>query len=59
MTCVPPSPELALELNGLMRLSNQRTAGLDMAQTSLDIHMREEVAFLGLFDRVKRHIDER
>ena len=32
---------------------------LDMAQTSLDIHMRQEVAFLGLFDRVKRHIDER
>lgn len=32
---------------------------LDMARASLDIHMRQEVAFLGLFDQVKRDIDER
>jgi len=32
---------------------------LDMARASLDIHMRQEVAFLGLFDQVKRDIDKR
>lgn len=31
---------------------------LDMAQASLDIHMQEKVAFLSLFDQVKRQIDE-
>ncbi|MBI5926666.1 MAG: cell filamentation protein Fic, partial [Aquabacterium sp.] len=35
------------------------TFTLAMAQASLDTHMRQEVAFLGLFDRVKRHISER
>jgi hypothetical protein len=30
-----------------------------LAKASLDTHMRQEVAFLALFDRVKRHIDER
>ncbi|CAN7252428.1 Fic family protein [Pseudorhodoferax sp. LjRoot39] len=32
---------------------------LDMAQASLDTHMRQEVEFLALFDRVKRHVDAR
>lgn len=32
---------------------------LAMAQAALDVHLREEVAFLALFDRVKRHIDAR
>jgi Fic family protein len=32
---------------------------LTMAQDTLDTHLRGEVDFLGLFDRVKRHIDER
>lgn len=32
---------------------------LAMAEASLDTHMRQEVEFLGLFDRVKRHIDQR
>jgi hypothetical protein len=32
---------------------------LDMAESSLDTHMRQEVAFLGLFDHVKRFIDAR
>ena len=32
---------------------------LAMAQASLDTHMRQEVAFLGLFDQVKRHINDR
>jgi hypothetical protein len=30
-----------------------------MAEASLDTHMRQEVEFLGLFDRVRRHINER
>lgn len=32
---------------------------LAMAEASLDTHMRQEVEFLGLFDRVQRHINER
>jgi Fic family protein len=32
---------------------------LAMAEASLDTHMRQEVDFLALFDRVKRHINER
>lgn len=32
---------------------------LEMADASLDTHMRQEVEFLELFDRVKRHINER
>jgi len=32
---------------------------LTMAQASLDTHMRQEVAFLGMFDQVKRHINDR
>lgn len=32
---------------------------LAMTDASLDTHMRQEVEFLGLFDRVKRHINER
>lgn len=42
-----------------MDLTDATTFTLAMAQASLDTHMRQEVAFLGLFDRVKRHIDER
>ena len=32
---------------------------LAMAKASLDTHMRQEVEFLALFDRVKHHINER
>ncbi len=32
---------------------------LDMAEAALGTHMRQEVEFLALFDRVKRHIDAR
>ncbi|MBI3380601.1 MAG: hypothetical protein HY019_01215 [Aquabacterium sp.] len=42
-----------------MDLTEAVTFTLAMAQASLDTHMRQEVAFLGLFDRVKRHINER
>lgn len=42
-----------------MDLSEAATFTLAMAEASLDTHMRQEVAFLGLFDRVKRHINER
>jgi hypothetical protein len=42
-----------------MDLTDAVAFTLDMAQAALDIHMRQEVAFLALYDRVKRHIDER
>ncbi|MEK8030995.1 Fic family protein [Ideonella sp. DXS29W] len=42
-----------------MDLTEAVTFTLAMAQASLDTHMREEVEFLGLFDRVKRHINDR
>ncbi|MCA3239554.1 MAG: Fic family protein [Curvibacter sp.] len=42
-----------------MDLTEPVTFTLAMAETSLDTHMRQEVEFLGLFDRVKRHINER
>lgn len=42
-----------------MDLTDAAVFTLDMAAASLDTHMRQEVAFLGLFDRVKRHIDAR
>lgn len=42
-----------------MDLSEAATFTLTMAEASLDTHMRREVEFLGLFDRVKRHINER
>ena len=42
-----------------MDLSEAATFTLAMAEASLDTHMRQEVEFLGLFDRVRRHINER
>jgi hypothetical protein len=42
-----------------MDLTDAAVFTLDMAAASLDTHMRQEVAFLGLFDNVKRHIDAR
>ena len=42
-----------------MDLTEAATFTLAMAEASLDTHMRQEVEFLGLFDRVKRFIDER
>jgi Fic family protein len=42
-----------------MDLTEAATFTLAMAQASLDTHMREEVEFLALFDRVKRHINDR
>lgn len=42
-----------------MDLTEAAAFTLDMAEASLDTHMRQEVAFLGIFDRVKRHIDAR
>ncbi len=42
-----------------MDLSEAATFTLAMAEASLDTHMRQEVEFLALFDRVKRHINER
>lgn len=42
-----------------MDLTDQVTFALAMAEASLDTHMRQEVDFLGLFDKVKRHINER
>lgn len=42
-----------------MDLTEPVTFTLAMAEASLDTHMRQEVEFLGLFDRVKRHINER
>jgi hypothetical protein len=42
-----------------MDLTDAAVFTLDMAAASLDTHMRQEVAFLGLFDQVKRHIDAR
>lgn len=32
---------------------------VDMAQTALDLHLKQEVEFLGLFDDVARHINAR
>jgi Fic family protein len=40
-------------------LTEAVTFTLAMAEASLDTHMRREVEFLDLFDRVKRHINER
>jgi hypothetical protein len=40
-----------------MDLTEAAAFTLDMAEASLDTHMRREVEFLHLFDRVKRHID--
>lgn len=42
-----------------MDLTQAATFTLDMAEASLATHMRQEVEFLGLFDRVKRYIDSR
>ncbi len=42
-----------------MDLSEAAAFTLAMAEASLDTHMRQEVEFLGLFDRVNRHINER
>lgn len=42
-----------------MDLTESVNFTLAMAEASLDTHMRQEVEFLGLFDRVKRHIDQR
>lgn len=42
-----------------MDLTDAAVFTLDMAAASLDTHMRQEVAFLALFDQVKRHIDAR
>lgn len=42
-----------------MDLTEAVTFTLAMAKASLDTHMRQEVEFLALFDRVKRHINER
>ncbi len=42
-----------------MDLTEAATFTLSMAEASLDTHMRKEVEFLDLFDRVKRHINER
>ncbi|MDE2077701.1 MAG: Fic family protein [Burkholderiales bacterium] len=42
-----------------MDLSEAATFTLAMAEASLDTHMRQEVDFLALFDRVKRYINER
>jgi hypothetical protein len=40
-----------------MDLTDAAVFTLDMAEAALDTHMRREVAFLALFDRVKGHID--
>lgn len=40
-----------------MDLTDAVAFTLDMAEASLDTYMRQEVEFLALFDRVKRHID--
>lgn len=42
-----------------MDLTEPVTFTLAMAEASLDTHMRQEVAFLELFDRVRRQISER
>lgn len=42
-----------------MDLTEPATFTLAMAQASLDTHLRQEVAFLALFDDVRRHIDDR
>lgn len=42
-----------------MDLTDAAVFTLDMAEASLDTHMRQEIEFLGLFDRVKQHIDAR
>lgn len=42
-----------------MDLTEAAVFTLEMAQASLDSHMRQEVEFLTLFDQVKRHIDAR
>lgn len=42
-----------------MDLTEAATFTLAMAEASLDTHMRQEVEFLGLFDRVKRYINDR
>jgi hypothetical protein len=42
-----------------MDLTDAAVFTLDMAEASLDTHMRQEVEFLGLFDKVERYIDAR
>ncbi|MGQ0708722.1 MAG: Fic family protein [Rhodoferax sp.] len=42
-----------------MDLTDAVAFTLQMAEASLDTHMRQEVEFLALFDRVKRYIDAR
>lgn len=42
-----------------MDLTESVTFTLAMAEASLDTHLRKEVEFLGLFDRVQRHINDR
>lgn len=42
-----------------MDLTEAVTFTLAMAEASLETHMRQELEFLGLFDRVKNHINER
>ncbi|MFG6417254.1 hypothetical protein ACG02S_25500 [Roseateles sp. DC23W] len=44
---------------GCMDLTEAAVFMLDMAEASLETHMRQKVAFLGLFDQVKRFIDAR
>ncbi len=42
-----------------MDLTEPVTFTLSMAEASLDTHMRQEVEFLELFDKVRRHISDR
>lgn len=42
-----------------MDLTDAAAFTLTMAEAALDIHMRQEVEFLTLFDQVRRHIDAR
>ena len=42
-----------------MDLTEPATFTLAMAHASLDAHLRQEVAFLALFDDVRRHINDR
>ena len=42
-----------------MDLTESVVFTLSMAEVSLETHLRQEVEFLGLFDRVQRHINQR
>src|SRR5690606_38892454 len=42
-----------------MDLTESVSFTLTMAEASLDTHMRKAVELLGMFDRVKRHINQR